>query len=320
MNSPDNRTRYRQLCAVEPKIPLFSKDWWLDAVCGKDNWNVALSLQNDAIIGALPYYTEKKRGFTYMTMPTLTQHLGVWITYPPEQTATNKLSFEKDVLTELIEQLPKADLYCQNLYYTLTNWLPFYWKGFEQTTRYTYVLEDLSDPEKLLTSFKSNIRTDIKKAQKTVTVQESDDLEAFYKINSMTFKRQNISMGHSFELLQRIDRACAERSARKIFFAKDAEGRTHAAVYLVWDSESAYYLLSGGDPELRNSGATSLLLWHAIQYASKVTKRFDFEGSMIEPVERFFRAFGGTQSPYLQIFKTPSRILRFLKAVKSVLS
>ena len=51
-------------------------------------------------------------------------------------------------------------------------------------------------------------------------------------------------------------------------------------------------------------------MWEAIQFASTVTQRFDFEGSMMEPVEKFFRAFGATQTPYFSISKTPSRLLK----------
>jgi hypothetical protein len=32
-----------------------------------------------------------------------------------------------------------------------------------------------------------------------------------------------------------------------------------------------------------------------------VVSVFDFEGSMLRPVERFFRAFGGRQVPYLHV-------------------
>jgi len=32
-----------------------------------------------------------------------------------------------------------------------------------------------------------------------------------------------------------------------------------------------------------------------------VTDIFDFHGSMLQPVERFFRAFGGRQTPYLSV-------------------
>jgi hypothetical protein len=35
--------------------------------------------------------------------------------------------------------------------------------------------------------------------------------------------------------------------------------------------------------------------------ARAVTDVFDFEGSMLRPVERFFRAFGSRQTPYLRV-------------------
>ena len=42
-------------------------------------------------------------------------------------------------------------------------------------------------------------------------------------------------------------------------------------------------------------------MWEAITRSSEVTDVFDFQGSMLPPVERFFRAFGGRQSPYLSV-------------------
>ena len=94
----------------------------------------------------------------------------------------------------------------------------------------------------------------------------------------------------------------------------------HAAIYLVWDKYSAYYLIGGSDPKLRNSGATSLALWEAICFASTVTKSFDFEGSMIESVERFFRGFGGNQVSYFHIWKFNSILIEILFNLKRLFS
>jgi hypothetical protein len=33
-----NKEKYREFCKNEKNLPIFSKDWWLDAVCGKDNY------------------------------------------------------------------------------------------------------------------------------------------------------------------------------------------------------------------------------------------------------------------------------------------
>jgi hypothetical protein len=116
-----------------------------------------------------------------------------------------------------------------------------------------------------------------------------------------------------------LDKACERHNARKIFFAVDRDGNVHAAVHIIWDENSAYYLMSGGDLIFRNSGTTSLCLWEAIKFASTVTKRFDFEGSMLEPVERFFRAFGARQVPYFHIAKTNSPLLKLWMLTRKII-
>ena len=128
-----------------------------------------------------------------------------------------------------------------------------------------------------------------------------------------------MALPYTRDFIRRLDKAAAQNQARKIFIAEDEQGRHHAGVYLIWDDNTAYYLMGGGDPDLRNSGATSLCMWEAMQFAATVTKSFDFEGSMLEPVERFFRGFGATQTPYFAVSKTNSKLIktyRFLQGLK----
>ena len=117
-------------------------------------------------------------------------------------------------------------------------------------------------------------------------------------------------------VLKNLLKTAISRNQCKWFIAQDEKEQNHAGVLIVWDENSAYYLLGGSDPNLRNSGAMSLCMWEAIKFASTVAKKFDFEGSMIESVERFFRAFGAEQKPYFHITKTPSYILRMAKILK----
>ena len=310
--------RYRELSALDPSIPLFCRPFWLDAVCGADGWDVALVDRGGVVVGALPYRSRSRLGFTLVEMPILTQFMGPWLSPPAGQKSHSRLSFEKEVMTELIDQLPPFDFFRQNFHLAVTNWLPFHWKGFQQTTRYTYVLDDLTDLKTVFSEFRSNIKTDIRKAQKSVRVVESEDLRKFYAVNQLTFDRQSREPPYELALLERLDAACKPRHCRRLLFAEDARGAVHAAIYVVWDEQSAYYLLGGGDPKLRGSGATSLLLWEAIQHAATVTKRFDFEGSMVEPIERFFRAFGAAQKPYFQISKIASRRMRVRRMVEAL--
>lgn len=305
------RDQYRALCDRESTIPLFSQAWWLDALAGEGRWDVALVEKNGQIEASMPYVMRKRFGRIILGHPPLTQTLGPWIRDVDGKHAS-RLARQKDLMQQLIAALPRYDHFSQNWHFRQTNWLPFYWLGFTQTTYYTYRLSMISDQQKLWNSFRENIRREIRKAERRYQLMVRTDLgvHAFLQLNAQTFKRQGHNIPYSKNLVARLDDACVERHARRIFIAEDAQGRAHAGIYLVWDHNSAYYLMGGGDPELRTSGATSLCMWEAIKFASSVTKSFDFEGSMIEPIERFFRAFGAEQTPYFAVSHTPSKLIR----------
>lgn len=311
----DNKSKYRELCETETTIPIYSRDWWMDAVCGEDNWDVLLVEKNGQILGAMPYFIKKKYGLKYITQPKLTKTNGLWIKYHNNkiQKNQNKISHENKIMFDIMNQLEllNIDYYQQNFHYSFTNWLPFHWKNFKQTTNYVYVIEDLNDLDKIHEQFSSDIRRQIKKAKKIVEIKEDCDIEEFYIINSKTYERQGLKMSISLEFLKRLDKACIEKKCRKILYAVDENKNIHAATYFVWDENSSYGLLSGADPELRNSQAGTLLMWEAIKYTSTVTKKFDFQGSMIEPIEKFLREFGGVQKPYFSISKNMKKKLLF---------
>lgn len=314
-----NKEKYRLLCKNEPSIPIFSKDWWLDSVAG-DDWDVVLVINGDQILASLPFVIRKRLGLAVISQPTLTQNLGPWLR-PSTAKYTRQLSQEKDLLQKLFSLLPRYLRYQQNWHTARTNWLPLYWKGFEQTTRYTYRIEELTKLDDVWKEFEANIRTDVRKAgnKEGVKVRTDLSIDDFLNLNEKVFLRQNMQLPYTKDLVYKLDAAAKKNDSRKIFIAEDEQGRHHAAVYLIWDANTAYYLMGGGDPELRNSGATSLCMWEAIQFAATVTKSFDFEGSMIEPVERFFRAFGAVQTPYFAISHTPSKFLKALDLARGLI-
>ena len=313
------KQKYRDFCKNESSIPIFSRDWWLDAVCSEPgiDWNVILLRKGDDIVASMPYCIKRRHGLTYITMPKLTQTIGPWLRDSKAKYA-KALAQQKVLMTELIQGLPPFDHFIQNFHYPITNWLPFYWQGFSQTTRYTYILENISNLDIVWSGFESKIRTDIRKAERTLTVDTNPDIDSFLYLNDMTFARQGLKTPYSRALIKQLDISCQNMSCRKVFTASDSQNRMHAGVYLVWDHHSAYYLMSGANPELRNSGATSLCLWEAIRFASKVCSQFNFEGSMIEPVERFVRGFGARQVPYFQINKM-SRLMQMIFTVRNLI-
>lgn len=312
------KSAYRQLCESEPGPPIFAQDWWLDSTVGNENWDVAVVELDGQVVASLPYVRKKKLYWDVCSQPPLTPALGPWIR-PLDAKPASRLARDKELMNALIDQLPAFHLYQQGWHYSQTNWLPFFWRGFEQTTRYTYRIPDLSDSDFLWAQLQGNIRREIKKASKRFSLQVRDDLDIdqFLELNAKTFARQGRELPYSSAYVERIDKACAARDARRILIAVDQEGEMHAGAYLVWDEDSAYYLMGGADPALRNSGAASLVMWEAILLSASVTRSFDFEGSMKEPIERFFRSFGAQQVPYSVVTRVNSPLLSLLLYLKS---
>ena len=304
------KEKYRDHCKKTAAISLFQQDWWFDAVCGVQNWDALICENNGNVIGMWAYPIKKKYHLKLISMPMLTPGIGPIITYFEGQKPASQLSHEQQILDELINQLPPFDLF--DLYFLplYKNHLSFYWKGFNQSTRYTYILKNLTDLDKVFEEFNSSIRTQIRKAEKEISITESEDVELFYKINTLTFKRQNKKIPYSIFYVKQIDEACKKNKCRKMLMAKDTEGNIHAALYLVWDEQSAYYLMGGADETHKNSGAYSLLLWNAMKIAAGLTRQFNFCGSMLPTIERFFRSFGGEQIPYFHLKKINSKALK----------
>lgn len=262
------------------------------------------------IVACLPYVIQRRYGLVFLKMPPLTQTLGPWFAPLPGKPATI-LGRQKDLVEELVAGLPAHDHFSQSFHSEVTNWLPWYWLGFRQTTAYTYQLDNLADESSLWGNLLPKVRTDLGKARDRLGLSVRTDLpvEQFLQLNQQVFARQGLTAPYSDDLVRRVDAACVTRNRRRIFFAQDADGNLHAAIYLVWDATRAYYLMGGSDPRFRNSGATSLALWEAIRFAREVAPVFDFEGSMREPVERFIRGFGARQVPYHRVSRTPSRLV-----------
>jgi len=314
------KQKYRIHCEKEPSIPIFCKAWWLDATAG-DSWDVVIVESDNEIVASLPFVKKKNKfGFTILTQPALTQYLGPWLKFSSDKYAS-RLGQEKDLLQELYHKLPKHDYYCQKWHLERTNWLPLYWMGYRQTTRYTYRINDLSDLDLIWAGLQKNSRKSIRRCEEDLKIVVRTDLsiDDFLKLNRQVFYRQGMKVPYKDDLVYRIDEAASKNNAKQIFIAEDPEGRRHGAMFLIWDSDSAYALMGGSDPELRESGAISLVRWEAIKFASAVTKRFDFEGSMIEGVERSYRSFGAIQTPYFSITKTNSNAFRFLQTVRSII-
>ena len=304
-----DKEKYWQLCEQNTSIPLFLQAWWMDAVCteGKQ-WDVLLYESQGKILAAMPYHLWKKYSLKIILQPQLTQTNGIWIDYPENQSENERLSLESKVYEALIKKLHKLNWisYTQNFHFSCTNWLPFYWRGFRQTTRYTYRIESIANTQQVFQHFHSWKKNHIKKAKESLYADFDVSSKDFYSFLADTLDKKDQKVFYSNVFFENLHAIATSRKQGQIIAIKDNTNTIHSAMFIVWDNKSGYYLISAIDRDYKASGASTLMVWEALQFLADKTQAFDFEGSMIEGVAKSFGEFGAKQTPYFTISKTRS--------------
>ena len=173
---------YQDFC-TKVYVPIYSKPWWMDAICGEENWDVWLYEKGGEIVAAMPYYLEQRKAGLYITKPLLTQNNGIIFKYPDGAGKIAQAKFEEKVIdaaNEFVDNLGLA-VYEQQFHYSFTNWLPFSWQGCVALPRYTYVIEDTSDIDQVWANFSSSYRKNIKKGLRNGDIGLDIDPETFYQ-------------------------------------------------------------------------------------------------------------------------------------------
>lgn len=304
-----NKEAYIAFCEQAGDLPLFLQPWWLDAVTKPDGkeWEVLLAHNKQGRIeAAMPFVLGSKFGLRYALTPQLTQYTGLWIVDKEGESATGRLSREKQLQNEIIKQLEtmRLSLFKMNFPLQYSYWSPFFQAGYRQETRYTYRIEDLSDRKAVFGQMDATKQNKIRKAEEAgITIDFEMSADEFYDLQCLQLSERGDKDVLSRALVRSVVDNSRSRGQGLIARAKDANGATHSAIFVPWDSHNAYDLMTAIHPNHRSSGASTLMVWEAMKEASRHTHAWDFEGSMIEGVENSFRQFGGIPVPYFTIEK-----------------
>lgn len=282
---------------------LFEQSWWLDIVA-EGRWQYIVIEEEGEIVARLPYVIKKIWYGTIIEMPILTQTLGFWIKEVSDKNAEN-LSFQNKNILKILEKLPQCKYFKIRIAPENKYVLPFIWKGCSVKTVFSYRIEDLKDLDNIYTNFSKTAKKNIKSAEKKVKLRYDLDEKILIEMLDITFAHQGRKYPNSKEVIKKIVTEAKKNDACRLIAAEDSLGNVHACSLFVYDKKVCYYLISGSNPQFRTSGAQTLILWDAIKFAATRSKIFDFEGSMIEGIEKFFRQFGGVPIPYYEVRKIP---------------
>lgn len=253
----------------------------------------------EELIAAMPLLQKKKFGITYSLQPLMTQTWGILFKEIKTKNTYELYSYKRKILIEIVQCLKgKSHIFEYNFSPEFEYPLPFYWDNYLIKVKYTYQIR----PEyKIPVKYSPATIRQLSKAKKAdLILKISNSVESISELytNYPTNVRINI------DVLTKLININSNALNIKIYEVENREGKVLAAGIFGYYNSLVVYL--GGAFEKREKGmefAMTFLMDHVINEAMEKNYIFDFEGSMIEPVERFFRGFGAVPVPYLQISK-----------------
>ncbi|PKP18952.1 MAG: hypothetical protein CVU05_12420 [Bacteroidetes bacterium HGW-Bacteroidetes-21] len=246
----------------------------------------------------------KKMFFPAYRTPLFTPYAGLWIDNPSKNKA-NYNSTEKKIITEISDFLAsKTALISIAFSSGFTDFQPFIWKKFKVIPNYTYLIPLDQSIETISGAMTPERRNDIKKAEKDgITVNKTNDMNIVLSLVNNSLDRQNSNSYNDY--IKKILFEFANPNHSFAFVAYH-DGKPIATSFCIFDQEKTYYLLGGYDSSNKHSGAGASCIWNSILLSKEMgLKCFDFEGSMLKPIESYFRGFGGNLTPYFTVNKAP---------------
>lgn len=301
-----NKEKYEVFCK-KTYIPIYSQSWWMDAICGENNWDVWIYEDNGNMLAAMPYYIEKRGDYTYITKAPLTQNNGIIFNHNANARGSSRASLEEKIINKACDFISSLglDVYEQQYQTSFTNWSPFYWNGYELILRYSYIftVDNLKDLDAIWDGIDNRKRANINKGLRSGEIHTGLDPHLFFDQVKKTYEKKGCACPFNEELWLRLYNATMEHNAGYIVYSIDSKNRILSAEFLVWDDRTMYSLIIGGDVRLQHYEAKSALDWYAIRDAACRGLNFDFEGSMIKRVAQSCRKYGATPMPYYRIRK-----------------
>jgi hypothetical protein len=256
--------------------------WYLDAVA--ENWD-ALVIDEYKIV--MPLVWMRKFGVKGLYQPYYCQQLGLF--------SNAKISQDDASL-----MLDYANKNYGFLNINLNSSVQDVQQKYKLIQRKNLILELSKIIEEVRKKYSQNHKRNIAKALKNgVTIKRDTSLEEFQKfyVGNVNPNKEVFKPKHR-KVFEKITTEIITRKMGFISSAHSSTGEIVAAILCVSDNQRCINLINTSSVSGKNTGAMHLLIDALIEDQIGKTRIFDFEGSSIPSIARFYAGFGASEDPY----------------------
>lgn len=313
ITSPEDKTRYNEIAKKSGTI--FNTLEWLDIF--KNKIRLFGIYEGDKnLIGGFCLYKERQFGLRIYRNPFFTPSIGPFLNIKAENPVSimNRWKKATKLMAKTLDNIPHS-IISVSLNRNVIDTQPFIWRKFKVNPRYTYILNMERSLEESYQRMSGPRRRNIKKAVNSGLITKQNVNPQIIKslvLNTLARQKKNIKEDYLNKIL--FEFTTPENSLSFTIFKKE---KAIATVFCIYHKNTAYYILGGYNREAEHHGAVTLAMWEAIKHAKGSNlKYFDFEGSIVPQIEKYFRGFGGELTPYYRISKAKlplEIVLKFFK-------
>jgi len=272
-------------CVRNSSFPtLYAAPWYLDIVSGND-WELLVAGNYDAVM-PLPYGRAKQTFLMRrIIQPLFCQQLGLFA--------------GPDVATRLQHELI-AKFFTLNpfaYHFNYTNWQLLKDYGSIKP-RTNFVLSLDQNPDVIVSSFSTNLRRNIRKAEKTGLDFRLVGKEVIPELIALKKAAMQAKLSEkSYKRMETLMNASIERNLGFICGVYANEDLI-ASAFILKSFDRIIYLIAAKSQDAEQNGAAHYLLYNLIKDSVLKHNKLDFEGSDQEGIARFFKSFGSTEEKY----------------------
>ena len=272
--------------------------------------------KGENLIGGFMTYKENIFGLSVYRAPPYTQEMGPFLKIDARNPVSIMDTWKKVLflISDTLEKLPYS-IMSFALSKDIADMQPFIWNKFKVVPGFTYILDLSMHIDEIWKRMSNERRKNIKKGIKdNLITKKIDDFEVVRSLVLMTYSRQEKKINEFY--LNKVLFEFANKN-NSYAYATYKGDEAIASTFCIYDTKSAYYLMGGYNYKNKHNGAGAMSIWESIKYAKiKGMKFFDFEGSMNQNIERYFRGFGGQLIPYFSVNKAKLPLELLLKFYK----
>jgi len=280
-------TKYDACIGTAINSRIYAYSWYLDIVA--DNWDVLVLDDYEAVM-PLPFFRLKRSFFIRkLAQPNFCQQLGVF--------SNCKLS--DDVVRQFVVRFSEFKLktYNFNSYYKLNNSS----LNYKVAEKVNYELNLRNSYSAIKKGYSKSLLRNLKKANKVDLVISSDISILQFILMKENNKKHKIKK-EQYKIMKRLIKELIQRKKGNLY-GVFLENKLIASAYFIEENNRFTHLFSATTSTGKEFSAISFLFDNIVENNATENMIFDFEGSMIPNVARFFKSFGAQKINYYSLEK-----------------